>query len=367
MHICNGVRFVNIKNFLFLFLILFIFLFLSSVSANEDVTMLMSSQNNDVCLNDDYDHEKLFLSKNSNESNVSSINFNPIKSTSNSIKQSSNFKKIKPSIKVPKNKIFKTKTKIKKYSITLKANKNIIKNVKVSLTIKGNNYYKIFKISTNKKGKAIFSIVKLTKKGKYDAVITFKGNKNYYKVSKKLKISISRNKCKIKVMSGDIVYSNENSRITINDEFIDVSDAFKYLNVFRTEKGVWYWNKNDKTKTYFNTNSNNQLKPLVWDSDLEKTAKIRAKEIATLFSHTRPDGSDCWEVYPDNLLTYGENIALGQESCREVIEVWKETNYHYNDQGHRRNMLDSNFNRVGIAGFKLNGVIYWVQSFGLKK
>ena len=156
--------------------------------------------------------------------------------------------------------------------------------------------------------------------------------------------------------------------VAIEDtNFIDVSDAFKYLNAFRTEKGVWYWNKDDNTKTYFNTNNNNNLKPLTWDSDLEKTAKIRAKEIAKSFSHTRPDGTSCFKAYPNNLLGMGENIACGQTSCLEVTEAWKETNDPYDGQGHRRNMLSSGFNCVGIAGYKLNGIIYWVQAFGLKK
>ncbi|WP_298524980.1 hypothetical protein [uncultured Methanobrevibacter sp.] len=74
---------------------------------------------------------------------------------------------------------FKSKTKTKKYAITLKNNKNkAIKNVKVTLTIKG----KTFTAKTNSNGKAIFKITKLTKKGKYSAKIKFAGN-GYYKAS----------------------------------------------------------------------------------------------------------------------------------------------------------------------------------------
>lgn len=36
----------------------------------------------------------------------------------------------------------------------------------------------------------------------------------------------------------------------------------------------------------------------------------------------------------------------------------------YEEQGHRRAMLNSTFNCVGIGAYKLNGIIYWVQSFG---
>ena len=80
---------------------------------------------------------------------------------------------------VASKKTFKSKTKVKKYAITLKNNKNkAIKNVKVTLTIKG----KTFTAKTNSNGKAIFKIKNLTKKGKYSAKIKFAGN-GYYKAS----------------------------------------------------------------------------------------------------------------------------------------------------------------------------------------
>lgn len=147
-------------------------------------------------------------------------------------------------------------------------------------------------------------------------------------------------------------------------EFIDVEDAYIFLNQFRNESGVWQWNSDDKTKTVFNTATSNQLQPLERDIDLEETAKIRAKELAQSFSHVRPDGSDCFTAFPDDLLAMGENITAGQTSCREVADNWKETNNPYSGQGHRRNMLSTDFNCVGIAGYKLNGVVYWVQDFG---
>ena len=49
---------------------------------------------------------------------------------------------------------------------------------------------KTYKVKTNSKGKATFKIKKLTKKGTYKATVTFKGNKYYNKVVKKVKIKI---------------------------------------------------------------------------------------------------------------------------------------------------------------------------------
>ena len=87
---------------------------------------------------------------------------------------------------IAKNKKFKAKTKVKKYTITLKAGKNPVKKVQVTIKIGKKTY----KAKTNNKGKATFKIKKLTKKGKYKAVIKFKGNKNYKASSKKVKITI---------------------------------------------------------------------------------------------------------------------------------------------------------------------------------
>ena len=86
-----------------------------------------------------------------------------------------------------KSKKFKRSAKIKKYSITLKNSKGkAIKKMKVYIKIKNKTY----KATTNSKGKATFKIKKLTKKGTYKATLTFKGNKYYNKVVKKVKIKI---------------------------------------------------------------------------------------------------------------------------------------------------------------------------------
>ncbi len=163
--------------------------------------------------------------------------------------------------------------------------------------------------------------------------------------------------------------SNENNKIKLEDaegEYVDASEAYGYLNAFRTEENVWYWNSDDSTKSYVNTNDTVWLKPLERDGELEETAKLRAKEISEYFSHIRPDGTWCFTAFPDDLYDYGENIAYAYQTCEEVTEGWKETNESYDGQGHRRTMLQTDFNYVGIAGYKINGTIYWVQNFGCR-
>ena len=90
-----------------------------------------------------------------------------------------------------KSKKFKRSKKVKKYTVVLKSNVGKpLKKVKLTIKIKGKKYKKTFKAKTNKKGKATFKIKKLTRKGKYRAVITYKGNKYYTKMTKKVKITV---------------------------------------------------------------------------------------------------------------------------------------------------------------------------------
>lgn len=145
-----------------------------------------------------------------------------------------------------------------------------------------------------------------------------------------------------------------------NTGYMDTTDAYTELNNFRASSQAWYWNSDNRTKT----NAVGKLKPLKRDPQLEQTAKVRAKEIAQKFSHTRPNGTSCFTAYPSGLTAKGENIAAGQTSAKEVTEDWMETNNHYSGQGHRRNMLDSKYNAVGIACYVSGGTYYWVQSFG---
>lgn len=149
-----------------------------------------------------------------------------------------------------------------------------------------------------------------------------------------------------------------------NDSFLDVTEAYNLLNEFRAEKDVWYWNPDNTTKTVFNSGNGSTLSPLARNSALEETAKVRAKELVQQFSHTRPNGTICFTAYPSGMMAAGENIAAGHPSIQVVTEAWKETSMKYDGQGHRRNMLSSEFNAVGIAGYYHNGVIYWVQCFG---
>lgn len=101
---------------------------------------------------------------------------------------SSKVVKTKPKLTASK-KTFKSKVKVKKYTVTLKDNKNKpIKNAKITLKIKGKKYT----AKTNSKGKATFKIKKLTKKGKYKAVIRFAGNSKFNAIQKSVRLTVKK-------------------------------------------------------------------------------------------------------------------------------------------------------------------------------
>ena len=141
--------------------------------------------------------------------------------------------------------------------------------------------------------------------------------------------------------------SSNNSKVELNIDD-QVKAVFDLTNSFRTGNEAYYWNKDDKTKT----NLVGQLGKLTLDEDLCRAAQIRANEIVTKFSHTRPNGKDCFTVLSDlkiSCSTAGENIAAGNSTGSATFNQWKEDNEKYNGQGHRRNMLNKDFTRIGIA------------------
>lgn len=100
--------------------------------------------------------------------------------------------------------------------------------------------------------------------------------------------------------------------------------------------------------------------PLRLADDLQAAAAIRARELIENFSHTRPDGSDCFTVMRRRGHTWGENIAGGQSSPADVVDSWM------NSEGHRENILNPNFRELGV-GYAYEDYStyhhYWVQLF----
>jgi len=102
------------------------------------------------------------------------------------------------------------------------------------------------------------------------------------------------------------------------------------------------------------------LNPLVADSNIAAAAYVRSTEQPQNFSHTRPNGTSCFTALAEQGVSYrgaGENIAYGQKTPADVMNAWM------NSPGHRANILNQNFTKIGVGCYKLNGTIYWTQLF----
>lgn len=106
--------------------------------------------------------------------------------------------------------------------------------------------------------------------------------------------------------------------------------------------------------------SNASVPPLKSSNVLNEAAAIRAREIVREFSHNRPDGSLFFTVLDKHSFNFGpqgENIASGHSTGADVMNAWM------NSTGHRDNILDTSYNRIGIGAYSHNGRMYWVQIF----
>lgn len=59
-----------------------------------------------------------------------------------------------------------------------------------------------------------------------------------------------------------------------------------------------------------------------------------------------------------NMSLVGENVAYGYPTGRRVVRAWM------NSDGHRRNILDRRFRRMGLAAKRGGGVWWAAQVFG---
>lgn len=93
---------------------------------------------------------------------------------------------------------------------------------------------------------------------------------------------------------------------------------------------------------------------------LNSAAQKRAEEIVEYFDHDRPDGRQCFTVlaeYGIFCISAGENIAAGNANPDSVVTGWMHSD------GHRENILTSEYQYIGVGVVKVEGVIYWTQMF----
>ncbi|WP_010095649.1 CAP domain-containing protein [Ornithinibacillus scapharcae] len=100
------------------------------------------------------------------------------------------------------------------------------------------------------------------------------------------------------------------------------------------------------------------LSALTHRADIKNVAEKKAMDMinSNYFSHTSPNyGSpfDMLKTFGIRYRTAGENIAKGQKTPQEVMNAWM------NSSGHRANILNGNYDSIGVGYY--NGA--WVQMF----
>lgn len=173
----------------------------------------------------------------------------------------------------------------------------------------------------------------------------------------------------------EIVNSNlEKEEVTNIEEKISDTDNKEYKDISKEDINEYdsitinnIQNENTYTdlinEVYEITNNYRSLvgvPSLTLDSSLVEAANIRAKELSDSFSHTRPNGSSCFTVLSELVISYGtagENIAAGYSSSQSVMEGWRSSSGHY------QNIISSKFKQIGIGVNIINNQYYWVQIF----
>jgi len=94
---------------------------------------------------------------------------------------------------------------------------------------------------------------------------------------------------------------------------------------------------------------------------LTEAANIRARELRTHFSHTRPNNTEWRTVLLEQHVVHtfaGENIAQGQNNTTEVMRAWMDS------VAHRANILSKDYTHMGVGiAIDDHGNVFWVQMF----
>ncbi|MCC3764941.1 CAP domain-containing protein [Glycomyces sp. TRM65418] len=98
------------------------------------------------------------------------------------------------------------------------------------------------------------------------------------------------------------------------------------------------------------------------DSRLDAAARLHAEDMAAndYFSHDSQDGRSPTDRANAQGFEggVGENIAMGYPDAAAAMEGWM------NSEGHRANILNCEYDVIGIGVADRDGTLYWVQNFG---
>jgi uncharacterized protein YkwD len=105
----------------------------------------------------------------------------------------------------------------------------------------------------------------------------------------------------------------------------------------------------------------NPVPTVIWNNQLEAAAYQHSEDMYrnNYFDHTAPDGSNGGVRIQQagyNWTSFGENIASGYKSEKEVVEGWLQS------PSHCKNIMNRSFKEMGVA----RAGNYWTQEFAAK-
>ncbi len=121
------------------------------------------------------------------------------------------------------------------------------------------------------------------------------------------------------------------------------------------ENAVLFWTNVERSR--------NGLSELKTTPGLQSAADVRVGEIASSFSHTRPNGTKWSSALKSLGVSYSraaENISAGASAPYETVYRWM------NSSGHRVNILNSSYDYMGAGYGYVSGsqyTHYWTQEF----
>lgn len=163
-----------------------------------------------------------------------------------------------------------------------------------------------------------------------------------WKIAVKYEVGLSEIKsANPQITNYDLIYPNQKINIPTSDQ-----------NVLTYEKQVTDLVNKERTKR--------GLSPLTYDWELSRVARYKSQDMKdnNYFSHTSPTYGTPFQMMKSFGITYktaGENIARGYNTPESVVNGWM------NSSGHRANILNSTYTRIGV-GYVKDGN-YWTQMF----
>ena len=105
------------------------------------------------------------------------------------------------------------------------------------------------------------------------------------------------------------------------------------------------------------------LRPLTENWQVSRVARFKSQDFINnnYFAHNSPvfgTPFDMLRAFGIRFTAAGENIAHGQRTPAAVVNAW------LNSPGHRANILNPNFNQIGVGVARDNrGNLFWTQMF----